>query len=260
MPGRRFPVAFARFYAADVLLVLEYLHMMGIAAELVHTRSSSFVGRHEYVAPEVARGGGHGTGMDQWSYDMFLYELLCGRTLFVGATNEATLRNIVRRPTRVPLGSRHLAARRRDMSPNCMAKSLLDLTPPPACSGWRTRRCAGREREGLTCGAHHGSRDGDGGGDDGDDGGAVTTSPRGQPGRQPAGLLTTTGDGRRREASPSSSSSCSSSSSFLSLASSPLPPSSSSSSAALAPPTVGERWTRPPGASAWHNMSDEELL
>uniref|UniRef100_A0A0E0F2J0 Uncharacterized protein n=1 Tax=Oryza meridionalis TaxID=40149 RepID=A0A0E0F2J0_9ORYZ len=43
----------------------------------------------------------------------------------------------------------------------------------------------------------------------------------------------------------------------LSLASSPLPP---SSSAALVPPTVGERWTRPPGASAWHNMSDEELL
>uniref|UniRef100_A0A0E0MU09 Uncharacterized protein n=1 Tax=Oryza rufipogon TaxID=4529 RepID=A0A0E0MU09_ORYRU len=37
-----------------------------------------------------------------------------------------------------------------------------------------------------------------------------------------------------------------------------MPP--SSSSAALAPPTVGERWTRSPGASAWHNMSDEELL
>uniref|UniRef100_A0A0E0E4S6 Uncharacterized protein n=1 Tax=Oryza meridionalis TaxID=40149 RepID=A0A0E0E4S6_9ORYZ len=35
------------------------------STELVHTRSSSFVGRHEYVAPEVARGGGHGTGMDQ---------------------------------------------------------------------------------------------------------------------------------------------------------------------------------------------------
>uniref|UniRef100_A0A0E0DRB2 non-specific serine/threonine protein kinase n=1 Tax=Oryza meridionalis TaxID=40149 RepID=A0A0E0DRB2_9ORYZ len=68
MPGRRFPVAFAKFYATEVLLALEYLHMMGIAAELVHARSSLFVGTHEYVAPEVARGRGHGAGMDWWSY------------------------------------------------------------------------------------------------------------------------------------------------------------------------------------------------
>nr|AAM08657.1 Putative Protein kinase with similarity to PVPK-1 [Oryza sativa Japonica Group]AAM08882.1 Putative protein kinase [Oryza sativa Japonica Group] len=38
--------------------------------EPVHARSSSFVGTHEYVAPEVARGGGHGAGMDWWSYGM----------------------------------------------------------------------------------------------------------------------------------------------------------------------------------------------
>ncbi|XP_022683476.1 protein kinase PINOID-like [Setaria italica] len=30
MPGRRFPLSSARFYAAEVLLALEYLHMMGI--------------------------------------------------------------------------------------------------------------------------------------------------------------------------------------------------------------------------------------
>uniref|UniRef100_A0A0D3HD00 non-specific serine/threonine protein kinase n=1 Tax=Oryza barthii TaxID=65489 RepID=A0A0D3HD00_9ORYZ len=70
MPGRRFPIPFARFYATEVLLALEYLHMMGIAAEPVHARSSSFVGTHEYVVPEVARGGGHSAGMDWWSYGM----------------------------------------------------------------------------------------------------------------------------------------------------------------------------------------------
>jgi serine/threonine protein kinase len=30
MPARRFPLASARFYAAEVLLALEYLHMMGV--------------------------------------------------------------------------------------------------------------------------------------------------------------------------------------------------------------------------------------
>lgn len=39
-------------------------------------------------------------------------------------------------PTRVPLGRRRLAA------------GLLNLLPSPACSGWSTRRCAGRERGG----------------------------------------------------------------------------------------------------------------
>lgn len=179
-PGLCFPVTAARFYAAEVLLALEYLHMLGIVyrdlkpenilirsdghimlsdfdlslestssptveameptsfgaaaatdpsclpdhlfrprrsnsgrtgpgrqfvAEPVTARSCSFVGTHEYVAPEVAAGGSHGSAVDWWAYGIFLYELIYGRTPFVGPTNEVTLRSIVKQPLTFPSGA-----------------------------------------------------------------------------------------------------------------------------------------------------------
>ncbi|KAJ0963204.1 hypothetical protein J5N97_028326 [Dioscorea zingiberensis] len=160
-PSHRFPLSAARFYAAEVLLALEYIHMLGIVyrdlkpenvlirsdghimlsdfdlslestacpfleivdavpvepsclpdrlfrsrkpvpgrfvAEPVEARSCSFVGTHEYVAPEVASGRAHGSQVDWWAYGVFLYELLYGRTPFAGPTNESTLKNIVKQP------------------------------------------------------------------------------------------------------------------------------------------------------------------
>ncbi|KAG6723887.1 hypothetical protein I3842_03G229600 [Carya illinoinensis] len=195
-PGKRFSISSAKFYAAETLLALEYLHMMGIVyrdlkpenvlvredghimlsdfdlslkcdvvpellrakryldsndkyakcstpscvapmqpvlscfsasnkrnkanvstitervnvqelhpelvAEPINARSKSFVGTHEYLAPEVISGQGHGSAVDWWTLGVFLYEMLYGRTPFKGENNEKTLINILKQPLTFP--------------------------------------------------------------------------------------------------------------------------------------------------------------
>ncbi|CBI34860.3 unnamed protein product, partial [Vitis vinifera] len=132
-PGKYFSEHAARFYVAEVLLALEYLHMLGIIyrdlkpenvlvredghimlsdfdlslrcaliAEPTTARSMSFVGTHEYLAPEIIKGEGHGSAVDWWTFGIFLYELLFGKTPFKGAGNRATLFNVVGQPLRFP--------------------------------------------------------------------------------------------------------------------------------------------------------------
>lgn len=73
-----------------------------LMAEPTNVRSMSFVGTHEYLAPEIIRGEGHGSAVDWWTFGIFLYELLHGTTPFKGAGNRATLFNVVGQPLKFP--------------------------------------------------------------------------------------------------------------------------------------------------------------
>lgn len=73
-----------------------------LMAEPTNVRSMSFVGTHEYLAPEIIRGEGHGSAVDWWTFGIFLYELIHGITPFKGNGNRATLFNVVGQPLKFP--------------------------------------------------------------------------------------------------------------------------------------------------------------
>lgn len=73
-----------------------------LIAEPTSARSMSFVGTHEYLAPEIIKGEGHGSAVDWWTFGIFLYELLFGKTPFKGNGNRATLFNVVGQPLKFP--------------------------------------------------------------------------------------------------------------------------------------------------------------
>ncbi|GFP98051.1 serine/threonine-protein kinase kipk [Phtheirospermum japonicum] len=71
-------------------------------AEPIDIRSMSFVGTHEYLAPEIITGEGHGNAVDWWTLGIFIFELFYGVTPFRGTDHEVTLANIVARALEFP--------------------------------------------------------------------------------------------------------------------------------------------------------------
>ncbi|KAK8956699.1 Serine/threonine-protein kinase KIPK [Platanthera zijinensis] len=122
-------------------------------AEPVELRSMSFVGTHEYLAPEIISGEGHGSSVDWWTLGVFIFELLYGATPFKGADNEITLANIVARALDFPKKT-VVTAQARDLIAGLLAKdpekrlgSNLGATAVkrhPFFSGvnWALLRCA----------------------------------------------------------------------------------------------------------------------
>lgn len=79
-----------------------HLGALEIVAEPVDVRSMSFVGTHEYLAPEIVSGEGHGNAVDWWTLGIFIFEMFYGVTPFKGIDNELTLVNIVARALEFP--------------------------------------------------------------------------------------------------------------------------------------------------------------
>ncbi|KAL5722471.1 Serine/threonine-protein kinase d6pkl1 [Ranunculus cassubicifolius] len=80
-------------------------HLPMLIAEPTSARSMSFVGTHEYLSPEIIKGEGHGSAVDWWTFGIFLYELLHGKTPFRGNGNRETLFNVVGKTLKFPDGS-----------------------------------------------------------------------------------------------------------------------------------------------------------
>eukprot|EP00759_Apiculatamorpha_spiralis_P022199 PhF_6_TR26535/c0_g1_i1/m.38359/K13303/SGK2; serum/glucocorticoid-regulated kinase 2 len=122
IPGHRFEYETARFYAAEILLGLQYLHEnkcmyrdlkpenillsasghavladFGLSHESNSTsemKTRGRVGSPYYVAPEILRDEQYTEAVDYWSYGVFLYKMLTGSVPFNGLTADALFQAI----------------------------------------------------------------------------------------------------------------------------------------------------------------------
>ncbi|KAI8639824.1 camp-dependent protein kinase 10 [Parasitella parasitica] len=98
----RFPNDTARFYAAEIVLALEYLHSKDIIyrdlkpenilldhrgyikitdfgfAKKVIDRTWTLCGTPEYLAPEIIQSKGHSKSVDWWSLGILIFEMMAG--------------------------------------------------------------------------------------------------------------------------------------------------------------------------------------
>ncbi|CAN8240401.1 unnamed protein product [Cochlearia groenlandica] len=95
--------------------------MPELMAEPTNVKSMSFVGTHEYLAPEIIRGQGHGSAVDWWTFGIFIYELLYGSTPFKGQGNRATLHNVIGQALRFP-EIPHVSSPARDLIKGLLVK------------------------------------------------------------------------------------------------------------------------------------------
>lgn len=133
--GKYFTEEEILFYCSEILLGLEYLHVLGFIYRdlkpeniLIHQDGSirlsdfdlshksmieaqklfkkglvlkeqetnSFVGTEEYISPEVIAGTGHSSLVDWWSFGVLMYELLYFDTPFKESTQRKTFQKIMK--------------------------------------------------------------------------------------------------------------------------------------------------------------------
>ncbi|TLD11482.1 hypothetical protein E2P81_ATG10358 [Venturia nashicola] len=106
--ARRFNEPTSQFYAAEICLILEFLHDkegvayrdlkpenilidaeghlklvdFGFAKKIQNRETYTLCGTPEYLAPEVIKNTGHGTAVDWWAFGILIYEFLVGQPPF----------------------------------------------------------------------------------------------------------------------------------------------------------------------------------
>ncbi|OQN95938.1 hypothetical protein B0A48_17776 [Cryoendolithus antarcticus] len=106
--ARRFNEATSQFYAAEICLILEFLHEhegvayrdlkpenilidreghlklvdFGFAKRIQDRETYTLCGTPEYLAPEVIKNTGHTTAVDWWAFGILIYEFLVGQPPF----------------------------------------------------------------------------------------------------------------------------------------------------------------------------------
>ncbi|CAH0518587.1 unnamed protein product [Peronospora belbahrii] len=107
LDGEAHGESFVRYYAAQVVMALEFMHVEGVVSRtvdptnlmvdrsgnlrMINLRLSKYVGRGrtytvcgtpEYLAPEQITGEGHNIAADYWALGVLMYEMLTGATPF----------------------------------------------------------------------------------------------------------------------------------------------------------------------------------
>uniref|UniRef100_A0A1I8FFV5 Protein kinase domain-containing protein n=1 Tax=Macrostomum lignano TaxID=282301 RepID=A0A1I8FFV5_9PLAT len=118
-----------KFYLAELALALGHLHSLGIiyrdlkpertccwqghikltdfglSKESIfddESKTYSFCGTVEYMAPEVVNRKGHGYASDWWSYGVLMFEMLTGQLPFQGANRKDTMQQILKAKLGMP--------------------------------------------------------------------------------------------------------------------------------------------------------------
>ena len=130
---RRFPESRAKFYAAQIVSAIGYLHQksiiyrdikpenilmgedgylfladFGLAKELTgQDMATSFCGTPEYLAPEIVKNIGHNHAVDWWSIGILIYEMIVGFPPFYHKNQNTMYELIEKFPVRFPDPEKH---------------------------------------------------------------------------------------------------------------------------------------------------------